>query len=59
VDFPPIPTDLILSMIGEDAGFKINSIIKCRRAATSGQQLKEFPYLKDLLRESIVTLERI
>ena len=54
----PIPTDLIIAIIGEEIGFKILSFIKCRRANTSGQQLKEFPYLKDLLRESIITLEK-
>lgn len=54
----PIPTDLILAKIGEDIGYKVKTIIKCRRAGTSGQQLKKFPYLKEMLRESIVVLEK-
>src|SRR5690606_14997918 len=54
----PIPTDTILSHIGEQCGFRILSVIKCRRAATSGQQLAEFPYLKSTLRESIVSFEK-
>lgn len=53
-----IPTDLVLADIGEKLGFEIANIIRCRRAATSGQQLKQYPYLKDVLRESIVTLTK-
>jgi hypothetical protein len=55
----PIPTDLILASIAEEQGFAVRRIVKCRPANTSGQQLREFPYLKDLLRESIVDLEKI
>ena len=54
----PVPTDLILARIGEKIGYHVNRIIKCRRAGTSGQQLKRFPYLKTLLRESILVLEK-
>lgn len=54
----PIPTDLIFAYIAEQIGFKVESIINCRRANTSGQQLKKFPYLKLLLRESIVNLKK-
>lgn len=54
----PIPTDLILASIGEDIGFKVTGLINCRRANTSGQQLKKYPYLKSLLRESIVSLRK-
>lgn len=54
----PIPTDLIFGMLAEDVGFEVSSVINCRRANTSGQQLKKFPYLKSLLRESIVSLTK-
>lgn len=54
----PIPTDLLLAAIGESAGFEVEGLISCRRANTSGQQLRKFPYLKDLLRESIVSLRK-
>jgi hypothetical protein len=53
-----IPTDLVLADIGVKHGFKLTNIIRCRRANTSGQQLKQYPYLKEVLRESIVTLEK-
>lgn len=53
-----VPTDLFLAYIGEKYGFKINEILVCRRARTSGQQLQRYPYLKDILRESIVILEK-
>lgn len=55
----PIPTDNILALIAVQTGFKVESVIKCRRAATSGQQLKQFPYLNDLLRESIVSIRKV
>ena len=53
-----VPTDLFLAYIGEQHGFKINEIIVCRSAKTSGQQLQKYPYLKDILRESIVVMEK-
>jgi hypothetical protein len=52
----PIPTDTILAKIAEDVGFKVKRVTVCRTANTSGQQLKLYPYLRLLLRESIVTL---
>jgi len=52
----PVPTDTILARIAEDAGFKVKRVTVCRTANTSGQQLKLYPYLRLLLRESIVTL---
>lgn len=55
----PIPTDLMLASIGEDVGFKVEGLISCRRANTSGQQLRKFPYLKELLRESIISLRKL
>jgi site-specific DNA-methyltransferase (adenine-specific) len=54
----PIPTDTILALIGEKAGFEVVDITYCRKAKTSAQQLKSFPYLKDLLRETIVVLRK-
>ena len=53
-----IPTDLILAQISEFIGFEVIEVVKCRRAMTSAQQLKKYPYLKDLLRESIVTIRK-
>lgn len=54
-----VPTDLFLAAIAEDYGFKVNEIIVCRNAKTSGQQIRFYPYLRDSLRESIVVLERV
>lgn len=54
----PIPTDLLLALLGSRAGFKVASVINCRRANTSAQQLRKFPYLRHLLRESIVSLRK-
>jgi hypothetical protein len=54
----PIPTDSILALIGRNIGFEVVSVINCRRAATSGQQLTQFPYLGSLLRETIVSLKK-
>ena len=54
----PIPTDLILASIGEEVGFRVEGLTSCRRANTSGQQLRKFPYLKELLRESIISLRK-
>jgi hypothetical protein len=54
----PIPTDLIFGLLAEELGFEVIAITNCRKANTSGQQLKKFPYLKSLLRESIVSLKK-
>ncbi len=51
-----VPTDLLLAYYGEQEGFTVGRIIKCRNARTSTQQLNEFPFLKASLRESIVEL---
>lgn len=51
-----IPTDLLLAYISESVGFNVASITECRKARTSTQQLKKYPYLKNVLRESIVEL---
>jgi possible site-specific DNA-methyltransferase (cytosine-N(4)-specific) len=53
-----VPTDLIFSYFAESFGFKVNEIIECRKARTSPQQFKQYPYLKHILRESIVVLEK-
>ncbi len=53
-----VPTDLFLAAIAEDYGFRVNEIIVCRTAKTSGQQIRRYPYLRDSLRESIVVLEK-
>jgi hypothetical protein len=52
------PTDLMLARIAERRGFAVQSIIKCRKAITSGQQLKRYPYLKTILRESILAMTK-
>ena len=54
----PIPTDLILANIAEKYALEVTGITVCRSANTSGQQLREYPYLKHLLRESIITLKK-
>lgn len=54
-----VPTDIILAAIGEEKGFSVEKIIICRKAATSSQQRKVYPYLGNTLRESIVCLKKI
>jgi len=51
-----IPTDLLFAYFGEIENFKVERIIECRKARTSPQQLKQYPYLKAGLRESIIEL---
>jgi len=51
-----VPTDMVLAQIAEEIGLSVEYISVCRRAATSAQQLLMYPYLKDSLRESIVSL---
>jgi site-specific DNA-methyltransferase (adenine-specific) len=53
-----VPSDLILGMLAEQHGLAVKEVIVCRKARTSPQQLKRFPYLNDILRESIVVLEK-
>lgn len=53
-----IPTDVVLALLAERIGFTVEKISVCRRASTSGQQLKRYPYLKNALRESILCLKR-
>jgi len=51
-----VPTDLLLAYLAESVGFKVASLTECRKSRTSTQQLKNYPYLKNALRESIVEL---
>lgn len=53
-----ISTDTILALLSERTGFVVDKISVCRKAATSGQQLNHYPYLKSTLRESIVCLRK-
>lgn len=53
-----VPSDLLLAHLAESEGFKVKGILNCRNSRTSTQQLKQYPYLKDGLRESIVILEK-
>lgn len=53
-----IPTDTILALLAERKGFSVEKISICRKAATSGQQLNQYPYLKNTLRESIICLRK-
>lgn len=53
-----IPTDTVLALLAERRGFLVEKISICRKAATSGQQLRHYPYLKNTLRESIVCLKK-
>ena len=54
----PVPTDLLLGEIGRGLGFEFEQLTLCRRARTSAQQLREFPILGKLIRETVVTLRR-
>lgn len=51
-----VPTDTLFAYLAQEIGFNVESISVCRKANTSGQQLKAYPYLSSTLRESIVTL---
>lgn len=53
-----VPTDLILANIALRCGFEVAPLIRCRSAKSSVQQLKEYPYLKYMLRESILSLSK-
>lgn len=52
-----VPTDLLLASLAEKYGFEVEEIKTCREATTSPQQLSKYPYLNDILRESIVVLK--
>lgn len=53
-----VPTDLLVAYSAEKIGFTVEKIIECRNAKTSAQQIKKYPYLKDMLRESIIVLKK-
>lgn len=53
-----VPTDLFLAKIAENHGFVVEKILVCRKAKTSAQQYKLYPYLENTLRESIVVLRK-
>ena len=54
-----VPTDILLAHIALNIGFVVEPIIYCRNSNTSPQQTKKFPYLKNMLRESIVHIKRM
>jgi site-specific DNA-methyltransferase (adenine-specific) len=53
-----VPSDLLLAELGSKHGLTVEKLIRCRTAKTSAQQLKEYPYLRTFLRESIVVLKK-
>lgn len=53
-----IPTDLVLSIIAENIGFKVEEINIARSLRTSSQQMNKHEYLKKYLRESIIILNK-
>lgn len=54
-----VPSDLLLAHISETHNFKLEYMDICRFGKTSPQQLKKYPYLKNMVRESILRLEKI
>lgn len=53
-----VPTDLLLAEIGEKIGFRVKEIIHARNIRSSSQQMKELKTKSNLMRESIVILEK-
>ena len=53
-----VPTDLILGKLGKNIGFQSITISIARSLTTSSQQKKRLENMQDLLRESIVQLEK-
>lgn len=53
-----IPTDLLLSRIGREIGFRKTKLIVARHLTTSSQQKKRLERLRNYLRESIIVLEK-
>lgn len=51
-----VPSDLLLADLAGQRNFGVEKIVVCRKAKTSPQQAKRFPYLKEALRESIIVL---
>ncbi len=54
----PIPTDLLLADLAEKEGLELESILICRPAKTSAQQVLIQPMLKETLRESVISLRK-
>jgi AraC-like DNA-binding protein len=53
-----IPTDLLITEIAREVGFKTKSVFIARHLTTSSQQKQELAPLRNYLRESIVLLEK-
>lgn len=53
-----IPTDILVSDIAREVGFKVKNIFVTRHLTTSSQQKRSLSPLKAYLRESIVLLEK-
>jgi site-specific DNA-methyltransferase (adenine-specific) len=54
-----VPTDTLLASIAQSHQFRAQGLIRCRGTKTSGQQLSRYPYLKTMLRGSIVCLQKL
>jgi len=54
----PVATDLILSEIATNCGFKVKEIIVARKNETSSQQYSKIGSLVKYIRESIIVLEK-
>lgn len=53
-----IPTDIILSEIGKEIGFKVKEIIVARRNETSSQQYDRIGKFIEYIRESIIIFQK-
>lgn len=53
-----IPSDVLIADIAKEIGFKVKNIFVTRHLTTSSQQKRGLKPLKDILRESIVLLEK-
>ncbi|NMC61287.1 MAG: hypothetical protein GYA51_18190, partial [Candidatus Methanofastidiosa archaeon] len=53
-----VPTDLLLAEIAEKLGFKVKKIIYARKIRASSQQMADLHNYEDLMRESIVELQK-
>ena len=54
----PIPTDLLLADLAEREGLTLESVLICRPAKTSAQQVLIQPMLKETLRETVISLRK-
>ena len=53
-----VPTDLLISEIATKLGFKVNQIIYARKIRASSQQMADLHNYEDLMRESILELQK-